>query len=72
MKLEDCLTVEVKTKLTVEEDTLYTCINLMTIFAREHGYKGAVLAFDDKYANGCVWQMSKDNEAVAKAIDALF
>jgi hypothetical protein len=72
MKLEDCLTVEVKTKLTVEEDTLYTCINLITIFAREHGYKGMVMEFDDKYAGGCNFQMTKDEFAVAKAVDALF
>lgn len=39
------LTVEVKTTLTIDEDTLDTCVNLMTIYAREHGIKGMTLDF---------------------------
>lgn len=39
------LTVEVKATLTIDEDTLDTCVNLMTIYAREHGIKGMTLDF---------------------------
>ena len=34
------LTIEVKATLTVDEDTFNTCVNIMTIYAREHGIKG--------------------------------
>ena len=39
------LTVEVKATLIIDEDTLDTCVNLMTIYAREHGIKGMTLDF---------------------------
>ena len=39
------LTIEVKATLTVDEDTFDTCVNLMTIYAREHGIKGMTLDF---------------------------
>lgn len=39
------LEVEVKTTLTVDEDTFNTCVNIMTIYAREHGIKGMTLDF---------------------------
>ena len=39
------LKVEVKATLTVDEDTFNTCVNIMTIYAREHGIKGMTLDF---------------------------
>lgn len=39
------LTIEVKATLTVDEDTFNTCVNIMTIYAREHGIKGMTLDF---------------------------
>lgn len=39
------LTIEVKATLTVDEDTFDTCVNIMTIYAREHGIKGMTLDF---------------------------
>lgn len=37
------LTIEVKATLTVDDDTFNTCVNIMTIYAREHGIKGMTL-----------------------------
>lgn len=39
------LKVEVKAALTVDEDTFDTCVNIMMIYAREHGIKGMTLDF---------------------------
>ena len=58
------LEVEVKATLTVDEDTFNTCVNIMTIYAREHGIKGMTLDFR-KTAPSCLGRflMSSD-EAV--------
>ena len=37
--------VEVKATLTVDENSFKTCMNLMEIYAKEHGVKGIVLDF---------------------------
>lgn len=39
------LTIKVQATLTVDEDTFDTCVNIMTIYAREHGIKGMTLDF---------------------------
>lgn len=39
------LKIKVKAALTVDEDTFDTCVNIMTIYAREHGVKGMTLDF---------------------------
>ena len=39
------LTIKVKAALTVDEDTFDTCVNIMAIYAREHGIKGMTLDF---------------------------
>ena len=39
------LTIKVKATLTVDEDTFDTCVNIMAIYAREHGIKGMTLDF---------------------------
>lgn len=39
------LKIKVKAALTVDEDTFDTCVNIMTIYAREHCVKGMTLDF---------------------------
>lgn len=39
------LKIKVKAALTVDEDTFDTCVNIMTIYTREHGVKGMTLDF---------------------------
>ena len=55
--------VEVKASLTVDEDTFDTCVNLMTIYAREHGVKGMTLDFR-KTAPGTLGRFLMSDEAV--------
>ena len=55
--------VEVKASLTVDEDTFDTCVNLMTIYAREHGVKGMTLDFR-KTASGTLGRFLMSDEAV--------
>lgn len=57
------LTIKVKATLTVDEDTFDTCINIMTIYAREHGIKGMTLDFR-KAAPSTLWRFLMSDEAV--------
>lgn len=42
------ITVNVKAKLSVDEQTFYTCLRLIAIHAREEGLEGIVLRFHDR------------------------
>lgn len=57
------LTIEVKATLTVDDDTFNTCVNIMTIYAREHGIKGMTLDFR-KTAPSCLGRFLMSDEAV--------
>lgn len=57
------LTIKVKATLTVDEDTFDTCVNIMTIYAREHGIKGMALDFR-KVAPSSLWRFLMSDEAV--------
>lgn len=57
------LTIEVKATLTVDEDTFDTCVNIMTIYAREHGIKGMALDFR-KTAPSLLGRFFMSDEAV--------
>lgn len=57
------LTIEVKATLTVDEDTFNTCVNIMTIYAREHGIKGMTLDFR-KAAPSLLGRFLMSDEAV--------
>lgn len=46
------LTIKVKAALTVDEDTFDTCVNIMMIYAREHGIKGMHLIFEKQLLVG--------------------
>lgn len=63
------LKVEVKATLTVDEDTFDTCVNIMTIYAREHGIKGMTLAFR-KAAPSCLGRFLMSDEAVEDILGA--
>lgn len=57
------LTIEVKVTLTVDDDTFNTCVNIMTIYAREHGIKGMALDFR-KTAPSLLGRFLMSDEAV--------
>lgn len=57
------LTIEVKATLTVDDDTFNTCVNIMTIYAREHGIKGMTLDFR-KAAPSLLGRFLMSDEAV--------
>ena len=57
------LKVEVKASLTVDEDTFDACVNIMTIYAREHGIKGMTLDFR-KTAPSMLGRFLMSDEAV--------
>lgn len=57
------LTIKVKATLTVDEDTFDTCVNIMAIYAREHGIKGMTLDFR-KTAPSSLWRFLMSDEAV--------
>lgn len=57
------LTIEVKATLTVDDDTFNTCVNIMTIYAREHGIKGMTLDFQ-KTAPSLLGRFLMSDEAV--------
>lgn len=42
------ITVEVKAKLSVDEQTFYTCLRLIAIYAKEKELEGMVLRFHDR------------------------
>ena len=62
------LTIKVKATLTVDEDTFDTCVNIMTIYAREHGIKGMALDFR-KAAPSSLWRFLMSDEAVDDVLD---
>lgn len=62
------LKIEVKATLTVDEDTFDTCVNLMTIYAREHGVKGMTLDFR-KTAPSTLGKFLMSDEAVEDALN---
>ena len=62
------LTIKVKATLTVDEDTFDTCVNIMTIYAREHGIKGMVLDFR-KAARSSLWRFLMSDGAVDDVLD---
>lgn len=57
------LKIEVKATLTVDEDTFNDCVNIMTIYAREHGIKGMTLDFR-KTTPSCLRRFIMSDEAV--------
>lgn len=57
------LKIEVKATLTVDENTFKTCVNLIEIYAREHGVKGIILDFRES-PNGPWRKFLMDNKAV--------
>ncbi|MFR7712691.1 MAG: hypothetical protein ACLU0S_00765 [Blautia obeum] len=63
------LTIKVKATLTVDEDTFDTCVNIMTIYAREHGIKGMALDFR-KAAPSSLWRFLMSDEAVEDILGA--
>lgn len=62
------LKIEVKATLTVDENTFKTCMNLMEIYAREHGVKGIVLDFR-KTAPSRLGKFLMSDEAVEDALN---
>ena len=63
------LTIEVKATLTVDEDTFNTCVNIMTIYAIEHGVKGMILDFR-KTAPSLLGRFIMSDEAVEDILGA--
>ena len=63
------LTIKVKATLTVDEDTFDTCVNIMTIYAREHGIKGMTLDFR-KTAPSRLGRFLMSDEAVEDILGA--
>lgn len=63
------LTIKVKTALTVDEDTFDTCVNIMMIYAREHGIKGMTLDFR-KTAPSRLGRFLMSDEAVEDILGA--
>lgn len=57
------LTIKVKAALTVDEDTFDTCVNIIMIYAREHGIKGMTLDFR-KTAPSLLGRFLMSDEAV--------
>lgn len=43
--------INVSTKLTVDERTFYTCLQLLNSYGLQEGLKGMVLRFDDNSYN---------------------
>lgn len=42
------LTINIEAKLSVDDQTFYTCLRLISIYAREQGMEGMVLRFHDR------------------------
>lgn len=63
------LTIKVKAALTVDEDTFDTCVNIMMIYAREHGIKGMTLDFR-KTAPSVLGRFLMSDEAVEDILGA--
>ena len=63
------LTIKVKATLTVDEDTFNTCVDIMTIYAKEHGIKGMTLDFR-KTAPSCLGRFLMSDEAVEDILGA--
>ena len=63
------LTIEGKATLTLDEDTFNSCVNIMTIYAKEHGIKGMTLDFR-KTAPSCLGRFLMSDEAVEDILGA--
>lgn len=48
------VSVEVKATLSVDEQTFRTCLNLITIHAKQEGIKGIILVFPEDDHEDCV------------------
>lgn len=47
------VSVEVKATLSVDERTFRTCLNLITIHAKQEGFKGIILVFPENDSEDC-------------------
>lgn len=66
------ISVEVKAGLSVDEKTARICMDLLSIYFKNRGYKGVVMAFRDDSYDSDVMQVLTTEEAVDIAMMAPF
>lgn len=64
--------VKVKAGLSVDEKTFRTCMNLVSVYAENHGIKGMIVQFNTEWEDGYRFRIIEDGRDVTKAMHMPF
>lgn len=60
MELNNEITINVKAKLSVDNTTFKTCMDLINLRGVCDGYAGMIVRFDENIGPGIVWLQTED------------